>query len=79
MIGVKGLNHDLPRDLSPSGASCNLSEDLESPFSGSEVREIHRHIRVYDDNEADTLEVVTLGKHLGADQESNKTTVEIRQ
>lgn len=40
MIGEEGLEDNLAGKFCPSGAACNLGDELEDSFSGSEVGDV---------------------------------------
>ena len=53
---------------SPAGTACNLLEQLIRALGGTEVRQVHRGVRIDDADERNLRVVETLGDHLRAEQ-----------
>ena len=63
-IGRLGLKDDQPLLVLPSGTTCHLSHQLESPFVASEVGIVQHRVGIENTHHTDVLKVQPLGNHL---------------
>ncbi len=69
VLRVVGLNDD-PAGINATARSpCHLCQQLKGPFSGPEIRQAQKGIGGDDAGQGDVGEVVSLGDHLGSDQD----------
>ncbi len=69
IVGVGGLYDDLASFGGASGASGHLCEELEGALAGTEVGDDERGVGPDDTDEGDFGEIVSLGDHLGPDED----------
>ena len=69
MIGHVGLHNHLSGVLVPPRPAGDLGEELEGSFAAPVVGEAQRGVRRDDTHQRHVREVVTLGDHLGADED----------
>ena len=65
---VVSLYYHLPRRVTSTGPSGHLAEELEGPFTGAKVWEIHPNIRQHYAYKAHIGHVYSFGNHLSAYQ-----------
>ena len=68
-IRLEGLDENAAGRI-PSAAPRELGDQLERPLLGAEVRQRECRVGVDDRSEFDAAEVMTLGDHLRAEQDS---------
>ena len=68
IVGLQRLNPDLTWAPGAAGAAGDLHDELRGTFRGLEVGAQESGIRIERGHERDVWKVVSLGKHLGADQ-----------
>lgn len=66
MVGVKRLNDDPATFIPPPSSTCDLGQNLEGLFSGSEIGQIQGDVGANDPYQGDVGKVVTFGNHLRA-------------
>ena len=62
-----------------SAPAGQLREELERPLLGTKIGQRKPHVRIHDRGELDTLEVVSLGDHLRAEEDRPVGGIETRE
>jgi hypothetical protein len=75
--GIESLDEDPSRFCAASAPSRYLGQDLEGPFGGPEIRKVQRGVGGDDADQRDIGEIMTLGDHLGADEDIDPAAVEV--
>lgn len=68
MARVAGLEKDTPRAMRPSGASCDLQDELSGPLGGAKVAAKEAAIDIQDADQRDVGKMVPFSEHLGANE-----------
>src|SRR5260221_2193980 len=79
MLGIVGLDEHAPGELATTGATGSLREKLKRAFGGTEVGERQRGISGDDAHQGDSLKVVALRQHLGANKNVQRAVGERAQ
>ncbi len=79
MAGIERLDDDLSRNIPPARASRHLGEQLEGPLARAEVGKVKGRIGGYDAHQGNPGKVMSLGDHLGPDQNAAVTGAEAVQ
>ena len=79
VVGLQGLNPNLPRPVRPPGPSGHLNQQLGGALRRLEVRAQEAGVRIDGGHQGDVGEVVALGQHLGADKNARLTSRDLRQ
>ncbi len=69
VVGMIALDQDLTRPFPPSRSARHLHQELQGPFGCPKVREIQGDVCEDDAHQGDLRNVVSLGDHLGSDQD----------
>ena len=70
------MNNDTTASNASSGTTSDLSDQLKSPLSGSEVGEVQGTVCIDHTNQEDIGEIQTFGNHLRSQQNIDITTSE---
>ena len=68
VLGVVGLDDDLPGGLTPARAAGYLAKQAKSPLSGPEIGQIKTDVSQHHSHQSNVGYVQSLGHHLGAHQ-----------
>src|SRR5690242_1431925 len=77
VLGEIRLENDFTSEVAASSASRDLREQLERSFRGAEVWQSQRVVCANNANECDSMNVVSFGNHLGANQHVEFARVEL--
>ncbi len=75
----ESLHHDLAGAVAPPGPARHLHDQLEGALVGTEIRHVHRQVRVDETDERDVGKIQPLADHLGADEHIDLTGPEIAE
>src|SRR6476619_4991391 len=68
MIRVISLNQNFAGQITASGSTSDLGQQLEGPLGGAEIGQRQTGVDRYHTNQRNIWEIVTFGEYLGADQ-----------
>jgi hypothetical protein len=68
IVGIPRLHDDSPRRIPTAGAPCNLHKKLKCSFVRTKIGNAESCIRIDDSHKSDVRQIVTLGHHLGPDE-----------
>ena len=71
-----GLDEDLAWQLAATGATGDLGEELKDALGRAEVGQAEGEVRADDADQRNAVDVMTLGDHLGADQQVDLASVQ---
>ena len=63
------MDDDFAFEFAASGASGDLSDELEGTLTGAEIRNMQAEVGVENSNQSDIGKMQTFGNHLGADED----------
>ena len=75
----EALDEHFAFDITPSGASGDLRDQLERALASPKIRNVQAQVRVDDSHERDIRKVQSLGDHLRADEDVDLREPEIAQ
>src|SRR4051812_33605315 len=79
VVGKERLQDDLTGDLSASGTSRYLCQQLKCSLGGAEIRKTQREVRAHYTDQRHAMDVVAFGHHLRADQDVNLAGIQLVQ
>jgi hypothetical protein len=68
VLGIESLDKDAAGKIAAAGPARDLREQLEGTLGGAEIGQIQRGVSGHDPDQCDAMEIVSLGKHLRADK-----------
>ncbi len=78
MLGVPGLKYEYSR-VDSTGTSGDLNHGLGQALRRPEIRTVEQLIGIQHHRQGNAGQMVTLGQHLGADQDAGAIGVDLRQ
>jgi hypothetical protein len=76
VVGRKSLQNNFAGRLAATSATGNLREQLKRALGGAKIGKAERGVGSDDSNEGDTVNVMTFGDHLRADEDIEFALIE---